>query len=108
MGLIVFCVILLFVVINNAIRGRGDDDDFDGDVFAKAPSRPSRKLPRSIVFNNHDDKYDDDDEEYEDDDDEYYDDDYVEDEVEGVKVYKNIEDVDSIANIIIKTVGVYA
>ena len=83
MGLIVLCVILLFIIINKAIKGNGeDDDDFDGDVFAKAPQRSSRKLPRSIVFK-HNDYDDDEDEEYDEEDledaedaedDEYYDD----------------------------------
>lgn len=73
MGLIVLCVILLFIIINKAIRGHGDDD-FDGDVFAKAPTRTSRKLPRSIVFGGKDRDDEDDDDEY-DEDDEYYDED---------------------------------
>ena len=71
MGLIVLCVILLFIIINKAIRGHGDDD-FDGDVFAKAPTRTSRKLPRSIVFGGKD--RDDEDDEYYDEDDEEFDD----------------------------------
>ena len=87
MGLIVLCVVLLFIIINKAIRGHGDDDDFDGDVFAKAPTRSSRRLPRSIVFggkdrDEEDDEYDEeeyDEEEYDDDDEEEYDD-YDEDE----------------------------
>lgn len=73
MGLIVLCVILLFIIINKAIRGHGDDD-FDGDVFAKAPTRTSRKLPRSIVLGGKDRDDEDDDDEY-DEDDEYYDED---------------------------------
>lgn len=69
MGLIILCVILLFIIINRAIRGRGDDDDFDGDVFAKAPVKTAKKTPRSIVFSlrereaediDDDDEYDDD------------------------------------------------
>lgn len=87
MGLIVLCVVLLFIIINKAIRGHGDDDDFDGDVFAKAPTRSSRRLPRSIVFggkdrDEEDDEYDEeeyDEEEYDDDDEEEYDD-YDEDD----------------------------
>lgn len=90
MGLIVLCVVLLFIIINKAIRGHGDDDDFDGDVFAKAPTRSSRRLPRSIVFggkdrDEEDDEYDDEEyeeeeeEEYDDDDEEEYDD-YDEDD----------------------------
>lgn len=87
MGLIVLCVVLLFIIINKAIRGHGDDDDFDGDVFAKAPTRSSRRLPRSIVFGGkdrgeEDDEYDDEEyeeEEYDDDDEEEYDD-YDEDD----------------------------
>ena len=87
MGLIVLCVVLLFIIINKAIRGHGDDDDFDGDVFAKAPTKSSRRLPRSIVFGGkdrgeEDDEYDDEEyeeEEYDDDDEEEYDD-YDEDD----------------------------
>ncbi|WP_044937999.1 hypothetical protein [Pseudobutyrivibrio sp. LB2011] len=87
MGLIVLCVVLLFIIINKAIRGHGDDDDFDGDVFAKAPTRSSRRLPRSIVFggkdrDEEDDEYDEEEyeeEEYDDDDEEEYDD-YDEDD----------------------------
>ena len=87
MGLIVLCVVLLFIIINKAIRGHGDDDDFDGDVFAKAPTRSSRRLPRSIVFGGkdrgeEDDEYDEEEyeeEEYDDDDEEEYDD-YDEDD----------------------------
>lgn len=83
MGLIVLCVVLLFIIINKAIRGHGEDDDFDGDVFAKAPTKSSRRLPRSIVFggkdrgeddgedDEEDDEYDDDEEYYDDDDEEY-------------------------------------
>ncbi|WP_033154426.1 hypothetical protein [Pseudobutyrivibrio ruminis] len=90
MGLIVLCVVLLFIIINKAIRGHGDDDDFDGDVFAKAPTKSSRRLPRSIVFggkdrgendgedDEEDDEYDDDEEYYDDDDEEY--DDFDEDD----------------------------
>ncbi len=76
MGLIVLCVVLLFVLINKALRGHGDDDDdFDGDVFAKAPVKTSRKLPRSIVFTSKESEYEEDDEdEYDEDEDEYYDD----------------------------------
>ena len=79
MGLIVLCVVLLFIVINKAIRGRGDDD-FDGDVFAAAPSRPSKqakKQPRSIVFGARNKKDNDDvfgDDDYEDEDE--YEEDY--------------------------------
>lgn len=76
MGLIVLCVVLLFVLINKALRGHGDDDDdFDGDVFAKAPVKTSRKLPRSIVFTSKESEYEEDEEdEYDEDEDEYYDD----------------------------------
>ena len=92
MGLIVLCVVLLFIIINKAIRGHGDDDDFDGDVFAKAPTKSSRRLPRSIVFggkdrgendgedDEEDDEYDDEEEYYDDDDEEY--DDFDEDDEE--------------------------
>lgn len=65
MGLIILCVILLFFTINRAIKNRGEDDDFDGDVFAKSPVKTSRRLPRSIVFNNPDEE-DEEDDEYED------------------------------------------
>lgn len=77
MGLIVLCVVLLFVLINKALRGHGDeDDDFDGDVFAKAPVKSSRRLPRSIVFTSKESEYEDDEDEdeYDDEDEEYYDD----------------------------------
>ena len=91
MGLIVLCVILLFIIINKAIRGHGEDDDFDGDVFAKAPVKSSKKLPRSIVFGSRgrrdDDIFgddDDSDDDYEEDDEEdfeeYDDDEYDEDD----------------------------
>lgn len=88
MGLIVLCVVLLFIIINKAIRGHGDDDDFDGDVFAKAPTKTSRRLPRSIVFSGRDRDNSDEDDEYDEDeeDDEYYD----EDEEE----YDDFEDED--------------
>ena len=85
MGLIVLCVILLFIIINKAIKGNSeDDDDFDGDVFASAPKRTSKKLPRSIVFKHddydeEDEDEDDNDDEY-DDDEEYYDDDELDDD----------------------------
>ena len=86
MGLIVLCVVLLFIIINKAIKGNSeDDDDFDGDVFANAPKRASKKLPRSIVFK-HDDYEDEDDEEDEDEED---DDEYDEDEE-----YYDDEDLD--------------
>ncbi len=74
MGLIVLCVVLLFIIINKAIRGHGEDDDFNGDVFAKAPTKSSRRLPRSIVFGGKERDDDDDDDEY-DEDEEYYDED---------------------------------
>lgn len=89
MGLIILCVVLLFVIINRAFKGRddSDDDDFDGDVFAKTPVKTSKRIPRSIVFSprdrdddddiedeEDDDIYDDaDDEEYDEEDEEYYD-----------------------------------
>ena len=90
MGLIVLCVILLFIIINKAIRGRGDDD-FDGDVFAKAPTRASRKLPRSIVFGGKDRDDEDDDDEY-DDDEEYYDED--DEEFDGFEEDEDDEEED--------------
>ena len=79
MGLIILCVVLLFIIINKAIRGRGDDDDFDGDVFAKAPIKPAKKTPRSIVFSLRDRDADDDDDEEEE---EYEEDDEYDDEIE--------------------------
>ena len=90
MGLIVLCVILLFIIINRAIKGNNeDDDDFDGDVFANAPKRASKKLPRSIVFkhNGYEEEEEDSDGEYDDDeeydeDDEYEDDEDLEEEEE--------------------------
>ena len=85
MGLIILCVVLLFILINKAIRGGGEDDDFDGDVFAKAPVKSSRRMPRSIVFNSREveDEEDDFDE-----DEEYYDeeedfDDYEDDDADA-------------------------
>ena len=78
MGLIVLCVILVFIVINTLVRSRDRDDDFDGDVFANTPAKPSRKTPRSIVFKHpsreEEDDYYDEEEEYEDEED--YDDEY--------------------------------
>jgi len=85
MGLIVLCVVLLFITINRIIKNRGeDDDDFDGDVFAKSPVKASRKLPRSIVFRGRDDGdiFGDDDEDDVDEDDEY-DEDYEEEDAVG-------------------------
>jgi hypothetical protein len=82
MGLIVLCVVLLFVLINKAIKGGSDDDeDFDGDVFAKTPVKSSKRLPRSIVFSpreKDDDVFDDEDDE--DDDDDAFEDEDVEEE----------------------------
>lgn len=67
MGLIVLCVVLVFIIINSLVRSR-DRDDFDGDIFAKAPVRSSsKKVPRSIVFkgsSKNDDYYDEEDDEY--------------------------------------------
>ena len=81
MGLIILCVVLLFVLINKAIKGHGDDDDdFDGDVFAKAPVKSARRLPRSIVFNSRDN--DEDEDEYEDEEEYYEDDEYYDDDLE--------------------------
>ena len=74
MGLIVLCVILLFITINKILKSRGDDDDFDGDVFAKSPVKASRKLPRSIVFNNPDEDEEEEDEDIFEDEEEEYDD----------------------------------
>jgi len=89
MGLIVLCVILLFVIINRAIKGRGDDDDFDGDVFAASPKKSSKRLPRSIVFN-HDEEYNEEqDDEY---DDEYLDDEEYDDYDEEIDEYDDEED----------------
>ena len=90
MGLIVLCVILLFIIINKAIKGSGDDDDdFDGDVFANAPKRSSKRLPRSIVFEHARDEedveedmddLDEEEEYYEEEEEEYYDEDEFDDE----------------------------
>lgn len=81
MGLIVLCVILLFFIINKAIKGHGDDDDdFDGDVFADTPKRTARKLPRSIVFKNEDEDEDDEEDFEEETDEDYYEDDEYYDE----------------------------
>ncbi len=87
MGLIALSVILLFIVINVTVKGRGDD--FDGDIFAKAPTKSTGKHPRSIVFgskfedksNNDDDEDDEDvfDEEDFDDDEQDFEDDYKDD-----------------------------
>lgn len=89
MALIVLCVILVFIVINTLLKSRGkDDDDFDGDVFASRPSKPAKRLPRSIVFGGsskkeHDEEEYEDEEEYDDDEydeEEAYEDDYDEEE----------------------------
>lgn len=76
MGLIVLCVILVFVLINTFVKSRDRDDDFDGDVFAEAPdkNKNTRRSPRSIVFNRRsreeeEDEYEE--EEYVDEDEEY-------------------------------------
>ncbi len=87
MGLIILCVVLLFIIINKAVKGRGeDDDDFDGDIFADAPKKSGKRLPRSIVFGsrNKDDEedYEDEEDESEEDDDDEYDEDYYEEEDE--------------------------
>ena len=92
MGLIILCVVLVFIIINKALKGRNEeDDDFDGDVFSTENVKKSGvRLPRSIVFGKHedsDDVYDD--EEY-DDNDEYGEeyDDYEADDEE----YEDSED----------------
>lgn len=74
MGLIVLCVILLFITINKILKSRGDDDDFDGDVFAKSPVKTSKKLPRSIVFTNPEEEEEDEEEDIFEDEEEEYDD----------------------------------
>lgn len=82
MGLIILCVVLLFIIINKAVKGHGeDDDDFDGDVFAEAPKKNAKRLPRSIVFGsrNQDDEEEDYEESEESDEDEDYEDDIDED-----------------------------
>ena len=90
MGLIVLCVILVFLIINSMVKSKDkDDDDFDGDVFAKAPAKPAKKLPRSIVFGSRKNKVDE--EEYEDEEEEYYDDDYAEDEQEDDRASAVVE-----------------
>lgn len=79
MALIVLCVILVFIVINTLLKSRGkDDDDFDGDVFAPHPSKPAKRLPRSIVFGGSSRRKIDEDEEY----DEEYEDDETADDME--------------------------
>ena len=83
MALIVLCVILVFIVINTLLKSKGkDDDDFDGDVFASRPSKPAKRLPRSIVFGgsskkNYDEEEFEDEEAY---DDEEYDEDEADEE----------------------------
>ena len=77
------CVILVFIVINTLLKSKGkDDDDFDGDVFASRPSKPAKRLPRSIVFGgsskkNYDEEEFEDEEAY---DDEEYDEDEADEE----------------------------
>ncbi len=81
MALIVLCVILVFIVINTLLKSRGkDDDDFDGDVFASKPSKPAKKLPRSIVFGGLSKKNPEEEEEYEEEYDEEYDEEPYDDE----------------------------
>lgn len=100
MGLIILCVVLLFIIINKAIKGHGeDDDDFDGDVFASAPKKSGKRMPRSIVFGNRDSDEDEEDFEDEDDyeeDEEYYDeDDEYEHEPETSRVRYESESYDA-------------
>ncbi len=108
MGLIVLCVLLVFVIINSLVKSRDkDDDDFDGDVFAKAPKKSAKKLPRSIVFgnplkrkeNDEPEEEDYEDEEYEDSDEEYYEDgDYEEDYEEEFDEEPSISPAETISN----------
>lgn len=65
--LVILCVILLFVVINTLVRGRNGDEVDPDDIFAKTPSKPQTRLPRSIVFANPDDDEEDDEDEEDDD-----------------------------------------
>ena len=91
MGLIILCVVLLFIIINKAIKGRGeDDDDFDGDVFASKPEKPAKRQPRSIVFGSRSDD-DDGDEDYEEelddyDEDEDYEEEYNDEEADDYEI----------------------
>lgn len=87
MGLIILCVILLFIIINKAIRNHGDDDDFDGDVFAKAPAKSSKRLPRSIVFGGRERDDEDGEEDEEDDEEDYIDEDDIEDDEDDEEYY---------------------
>ena len=89
MGLIVLCVLLVFVIISGMLKHH-DKDDFDGDVFAHTPSKPSRKKgsSRSIVFTQlvkkGDEYQEEDEEEY---DEEEYDEEYDEDDYEEEEEY---------------------
>lgn len=78
MGLIILCVILVFLIINSFVKSH-DKDDFDGDVFATAPKKSSKKaFSRKASRDNYEEEYE---EEYEDEEDEeYYDDEEAYDE----------------------------
>ncbi|SCZ79986.1 hypothetical protein [Pseudobutyrivibrio xylanivorans] len=86
MGLIVLCVILVFLLINTLLKARDRDDDFDGDVFAEAPAKNknTRRSPRSLVFNRN--SREEEEEEYEE---EEYDDEYVDEEEEYDEEYED-------------------
>lgn len=63
-GLIILCVILIFVLINLAVRkAKGEDDDIfndNDDVFSKKSEKTKRHGPRSIVYSSkNDDIFDD-------------------------------------------------
>ncbi|WP_028242645.1 hypothetical protein [Pseudobutyrivibrio ruminis] len=90
MGLIIFCVILLFIIINKALKGRGEDDDFDGDVFAEAPKKNAKRLPRSIVFGSR--NQDEDDEDYDDEDEESEEDGDYEEDIDEEEYYDEDEE----------------
>ncbi|SHJ69996.1 hypothetical protein [Pseudobutyrivibrio xylanivorans] len=86
MGLIVLCVILVFLLINTFVKSRDRDDDFDGDVFAETPAKKksARRSPRSIVFDRR--SREEEEEEY---DEEEYDDEYVDEEEEYDDEYED-------------------
>ena len=80
-ALVILCVILVFVIINMAMKRRSGDD-FDGDdIFAEHDdkSKPRSRIPRSIVFREAEDEDDD----YDEDEDDYSDDNEDEDEYDS-------------------------
>ncbi|SDB32819.1 hypothetical protein SAMN02910298_01577 [Pseudobutyrivibrio sp. YE44] len=105
MGLIVLCVLLVFVIINSLVKSRDRDDDFDGDVFATAPKKSVRKLPRPIAFGNplkrkaeNDDDYEEEEEDYDEAEEEYYEDGDYDEYEEEVEEEPSISPAETVSN----------